>query len=64
MLATGWISERLLSTISGDQIEVIYAIQTGDEIDLLRGYPMSVRSVCKLQYNTWKFHRNVLRFNY
>ena len=33
---------------SGDQTSVIYDVETGEEIDLLRGHTMSVRSVCKL----------------
>ncbi|CAF0791974.1 unnamed protein product [Rotaria sordida] len=52
IFAIAWISDRLLCATSGDQITVIYDIETGDEIDLLRGHTMSVRSVCKLYYST------------
>ncbi|CAF1217334.1 unnamed protein product [Rotaria magnacalcarata] len=52
IFAIAWISDKLLCATSGDQTTVIYDIETGDEIDLLRGHTMSVRSVCKLYYST------------
>ncbi|UJR31899.1 hypothetical protein I4U23_019373 [Adineta vaga] len=52
IFAIAWISDRLLCATSGDQITVIYDIETGAEIDLLRGHTMSVRSVSKLHYST------------
>ncbi len=55
IFAIAWISDRLLCATSGDQTTVIYDIETGDEIDLLRGHTMSVRSVSKLHYSTRKF---------
>ena len=54
IFAIAWISDRLLCATSGDQTTVIYDIETGEEIDLLRGHTMSVRSVCKLQCSTRK----------
>lgn len=56
IFAIAWISDRLLCATSGDQTTVIYDIETGGEIDLLRGHTMSVRSVCKLQYSTSKLN--------
>jgi WD40 repeat protein len=55
IFAIAWISDRLLCATSGDQTTVIYDIETGAEIDLLRGHTMSVRSVCKLYSSTRKF---------
>ncbi|CAF1211511.1 unnamed protein product [Rotaria sp. Silwood1] len=52
IFAIAWISDRLLCATSGDQTTVIYDIETGNEIDVLRGHTMSVRSVCKLYYST------------
>ncbi|CAF0988034.1 unnamed protein product [Adineta steineri] len=52
IFAIAWISDRLLCATSGDQVTVIYDIETGNEIDILRGHTMSVRSVSKLHCST------------
>ncbi|CAF0737215.1 unnamed protein product [Didymodactylos carnosus] len=49
IFAIQWINDRLLCTTSGDQTAIIYDIETGLEIDCLRGHTSSVKSLCILQ---------------
>ena len=63
IFAIAWISDRLLCVTSGDQTTVIYDVETGDKVDLLRGHTMSVRSVCKLYYSTRKLSYSVRILN-
>jgi WD40 repeat protein len=56
IFSIAWISDRLLCATSGDQTTVVYDIETGEEIDILRGHTMSVRSVCKLPSSTRMFN--------
>lgn len=53
IFAIAWINDNLLCATSGDQTTVIYDIETGNEIDVLRGHTMSVRSVCKLYSSSY-----------
>lgn len=54
IFAIAWINDDLLCVTSGDQTTIIYDIETGNEIDILRGHTMSVRSVCKLYSSSCK----------
>lgn len=62
IFAIAWINDRLLCATSGDQTTVIYDVETGEEIDVLRGHTMSVRSVCNLQSSSRKMFETELTY--